>query len=101
MLGTFIFFSKGNSVYEKKPVSTLCSDVKYEITSESECKEAGEVLGLTWAHAWDGPGDFPACLHADDGRNEVFFNLSPNPGRTNVNPKYSAICRTNGKNYDI
>ena len=85
-------------MYERTPVGILCSDQTFEISSQSECSQAGELLGLGWAHTWEGHGDFPACLYAEDGRNEVFFNLSPNPGRTNVNPKYSAICRVEGNN---
>ena len=87
--------------FEKTRVGTLCRDEEYEITSEGQCKQAGELLGLQWANSWNGPNDFPACLYADDGRNMVYFNLSPNPGRTNLNPKYSAICMTTGKNNHI
>lgn len=83
----------GHSVHEKMPVGTLCNETKTEITSESECKEAGELLGLQWGHSWNGPNDFPACLYAEDDRNRVYFNLSPNPSRTDVNQGYSAICR--------
>ena len=75
-----------------------CRDEKDEVVSESECKESGELLGLQWAYSWGGTNDFPACLYADDGRNSVYFNLSPNPSRTNVIQRYSAICRTEGKN---
>ena len=89
------------ATFEKTSVGTLCSEEKYEITSEDECKQAGELLGLRWAHSWYGSNDFPACLYADDGRNMVYFNRSPNPGRTNVNKKYSAICMTKGKNNHI
>ena len=87
--------------FEKTSVGTLCSEEKYEITSEGRCKQAGELLGLGWAHSWYGTNDFPACLYADDRRKVVYFNLSPNPGRTNVNQKYSAICMTKGKNNHI
>merc|ERR1711962_1986782 len=72
---------------------TLCSATgSKEITSANECKAAAEELGLVWAGSWNGPNDFPGCLHAEDGRNKVYFNTSPNPRRTNLNPKYAAIC---------
>ena len=98
---TIIFATVGLSLYEKTSAGTLCSDVKYEITSESECKQAGELLGLQWKQSWDGPNDFPACLKALDGRDKVYFNLSPNPGRTNVQETYLAICMTKGNNNHI
>ena len=82
----------GNHLYAKTSPGTLCTDKKDEITSESECKQAAEHLGLPWASSWNGPNDFPACLYTADRRNRVYFNLSPNPARTNVK-KYSAICR--------
>ena len=82
------------------PVGSLCRDETYEVTSENECKQEGESLGLQWGAAWNGANDFPACLYADDGRNLVYFNLSPNPTRTLTETKhkqYSAICKTPGK----
>ena len=57
--------------------------------------EAANKLGLEWGNSWDGTNDFPACLYAQDGRNLVYFNLSPNPDRVNLNPKFSAICKIN------
>ena len=82
--------------YTKTPVGSLCADKADELT-ENECKKATTRLGLQWGTSWDGPNHFPACLYADDGRNKVYFNSSPNPSRTNVNQKYSAICKANGK----
>ena len=72
----------------------LCTEQGLEIASENECKAAASELSLTWAYAWTGPGDFPGCLFANDGRSKVYFNLSPNPGRERVNNKYAAICRS-------
>ena len=89
------------ATFEKTSVGTLCRAEEYEITSEGECKQAGELLGLQWAHSFNQSNDFPACLYADDGRNMVYFNLSPNPERINLNPKYSALCMTTGKNNHI
>ena len=68
-----------------------------EIWSEKECKQAATELGFQWGNSWDGPGDFPACLYVEDGNKNVHFNLSPKPARTNVNPKYAAICTERGK----
>ena len=97
MLKRFIFATLEPLAYEKMPVGSMCTDIKLEITSAIECKSAGELLGLRWASTWGGGGDFPACIYADDGRKTVYFNTSPSPGRTNVNPRYSAICKTEGK----
>ena len=89
----------GGMRYEKTPVGFLCSEKKYEIESEEKCKQAAEALELQWAASWNGPNDIPACLYADDGRNKVYYNLSPGI-RTNLNPKYSALCRAKGtKNF--
>ena len=63
-----------------------------EISSESECKAAVADLGLAWGQTWNSSIDFPACYHAEDGQNLVYFNESPNPGRTNLYSKYAAIC---------
>ena len=54
---------------------------------------ASAKLGLIWHRAWNGPDEFPGCLYAEDGRNKVYFNVSPNPRRTNLNPEYAAICK--------
>ena len=79
-------------------LGTFCSEEKYEITTETECKRASELLGLQWAAEYNEANQFPACFYADDGRNLVYFNLSPNQSRINVHGNYSAICRTdNGK----
>jgi len=71
----------------------ICGDEKYEIKSEGECRNAAVRLDLEWGNSYSQDGDFPACSYAQDGRNQVFLNLSPNPSRENVNPKYSAICK--------
>ena len=81
---------------------SMCSEKKYEITSETECKHAAELLKLNWANAWDGTNEFPACflsgyaIVADNETAAVFFNLSPTPKRTDVDEMFSAICRTEG-----
>ena len=65
-----------------------------EIRTANECETAAQRLGLQWAQSWNGPNDFPGCFFAQDVRNKVFFNTSPNPRRTNLYHKYSAICKT-------
>ena len=81
-------------VAKKIERGTLCSATgSKEIRSENECKAAAEELGLIWDKSWDGPNDFPGCLHAEDGRNKVYFNNSPIPGRTNLKATYAAICK--------
>ena len=78
-------------------VGQACNNQNIEISSKDECQQAANELDLPFAHAWNGPGDFPACLYAKDGRNQVYYNLSPNPGRIHLNSNYAAICRVNGK----
>ena len=68
-----------------------------EIESADECKAAAAKLGLTWTGAGSWNGDFPACFHAEDERNTVYFNTNQNPGRTNLNQEYAAICKEKGK----
>ena len=92
LISTYTFYFSG-VIYEKLALGSLCYDVKHEVKSSQECELAGESLGLRWGEAWNGTSDFPSCLHAEDGRNLVYFNLSPNPGRTNVTSKFAAICR--------
>ena len=72
-----------------------------EIESETKCKAAASQLGLRWGKSWNGPGDFPGCLNAEDGRNTVYFNTSPYPGRGRLNPKYAAICQGKSPFNDI
>ena len=89
-----MYFIKLVTSSQKIEAGTLCSARGLdEITSEKECKAAGEKRGMQWGNLWNGPGGFPGCIYADDGRNKVYFNISPRPGRTNLNDKYSAICK--------
>ena len=74
----------------------MCADLSNEIKSVAECKKAATELALEWGGAWNGPNDFPRCLYAEAARKVVHFNLSPNPAREDLNPNYSAICRTKG-----
>ena len=85
------------SLIHKIQLGTLCSAEDLdEIESADECQAAGTKLGLTWKGAGSWTGDFPACFHAEDGRNTVYFNTDQNPERTNLNQKYAAICKKKG-----
>ena len=53
------------------------------------------TLQMDFAMAWTGNKDFPGCLIANDGRNKVYFNLSPTPSTTANKPAYGAICIKN------
>ena len=73
----------------------FCSGSWARITSEEMCKEAASALNLKWGQSWDGPGDFPGCLHTKDSRDMVYFNTSPNPSNnSNINVNYAEICQT-------
>ena len=71
---------------------TRCSEIKYEITSAEECRIASEILGLRWGGSWTGNGQTPACSYAITS-NKVYYNLSPNPGRLDIDQQESQICR--------
>ena len=73
----------------------MCDDQGNEIDTWSECQNAASSLGIQWGEAYVEDNDFPKCFYAQDGRNKVYFNGSPNPGRINVNSDYSAICKIN------
>ena len=90
----FLIFKGG---YEQTQLGSPCDGEQYEIKSEDECQRAGTNLGFPFFQGWNGPNDFPACFYADDGRNLVFYNRSPNPKRTDFNPQYSAICMKKGR----
>ena len=79
--------------YDETLLGAICRDEGMEdITTEADCETAAKGLGHTYGFAWDGPNDFPACVHANDGRDTVYFNKSKYPRRRNVNRKYSGIC---------
>ena len=62
------------------------------VSSEQECRKAATTIQKQFDHAWNGPNDFPGCLIANDGRDKVYWNLSPSPSETANNPQYGAIC---------
>ena len=83
----------GVQTYGELPSGQLCSYGR-GIKSEQECRKAAETLKMEFDTAWTGNNDFPGCLIANDGRNKVYFNLSPTPNTTANNPAYGAICIT-------
>ena len=94
-----VYFLIFTASYKKTERGSPCDERQYEITSEVECKLAGDSLGLSWGVAYDGNNDFPACLYADDSRKKVYYNSSPTPKRTDFKSKYSAICNKKGRKY--
>ena len=69
---------------------SLCSNIKYQITSLEECRFASETLGLRWGGSRDGQDLSPACAYAVNA-NKVYYNLSPG---TIQPPRFDAlICR--------
>ena len=89
-----MFFIKLVTSSQKIEPGILCSTKGLdEMTSKNECKAAGEKRGFQWGNSWNGSGGFPGCVYADDGRNKVYFNISPRPGSKNLNEKYYAICK--------
>ena len=81
----------GVRTYGELPSGELCSDGR-EIKSEKECRKAAKTLEMEFGQAWTGNNGFPGCLIANDGRNKVYFNLSPTPSTVANNPEYGAIC---------
>ena len=72
---------------------TLCTKYYSNITSEDECKKAAHKLDLKYGNNFTGPTDFPGCLFADDERQKVFFNLSPDADNSINNKNYTALCK--------
>jgi len=64
------------------------------ITDEGTCKKAADFLDLKYAHTWHGPHDVVGCIHANDGRDLVYFNTALEA--TGSNKKYAEICSHNG-----
>ena len=57
------------------------------LQSEAECQTAAAALGLSFALSYDGPGDFPACFHTKDDRDEV----NNPPSHTSLAHEFSGI----------
>merc|ERR1712126_661132 len=79
--------------YEKTPMGTTCAKRVLEIKKEKKCIQACAELGYQYLGSWDEAGDFPACTFTEGLNKVCHFNTNKNPGRTDVNPKYSAICK--------
>lgn len=63
------------------------------IVEESECRRAAKVLGLGFAHGWNGPGDHRDCLFANDNRRKVYFNRAGKGASVSPpNSKYQSVC---------
>ena len=99
---TFIFITvvgtdKGSIFkYEETDKGTLCSHEKEEITSESECKKAGEFLLSSYRGPTNSRNEYPRCWKRGY---YFYFNQNPYAKRTNINSGDSAICRVDvGKN---
>ena len=89
---TYLTYVTPATIYKKTEYGKLCRTGTVHLRTENQCQSAAFELGLTWASAWNGPGDFPGCFHANDGRNKVYFNLASNPSSVANNPNYAAIC---------
>ena len=91
----FLIFKGG---YEKTPKGTPCDEQQNEITSEEECKRAGKSLGFPFVRAYGWNNYFPACFadSMDADNIQVYYNLSPEPRRTDFRPNLSAICKKKG-----
>ena len=85
-------FATVESQYGKTKMGTLCEKRFLEIRKEKHCIEACAALGYQYLGSWDGPGDFPRCTFTEGLNKVCHFNTNKNPDRTDVNPKYSAIC---------
>jgi len=78
--------------YAKSAMGTVCNPQTKELATEAECRTACAELGITYLSAWNGPGDFPACVYTEGLNKVCHFNTSPNPDRTNIRAEYAAIC---------
>ena len=80
---------------------TFCSEENLEITTENECKEAAQTLGLKWVAAYNSHGAAGMDLHGPPGcfatsANKVMLNTDPHPNRKSLITQYSPLCRING-----
>ena len=82
--------------FQKSAVGTLCQPQNLELQTEQDCRTACSKLGYPYRGSWNGPGDFPKCVFTERVNRVCHFNTSSQPGRTNVNGKYAAICRCTG-----
>ena len=71
---------------------SLCSNVRYQISSAAECQLAADIIGLYWGGTQNADSEPPACYLAISG-NKVYFNQSPTPIDTNLPRDTAQICR--------
>jgi len=74
--------------YLKMNDGESCSDGR--ITGESACIQAAAALGYVYSNSWYGPTDVVGCIHANDGRNKMYFNTALTA--TGHNPRYAEVC---------
>jgi len=64
-----------------------------DITTEAQCRQAANALGIRFAGAWYGAGDHKACLQANDGRGTAYWNTAPaNKCRATPSANYASLC---------
>jgi hypothetical protein len=78
--------------YRKMNKGQLCSGSFLPVVTESDCKAASQKLGLTFKGRTNQKKIGLDCLSAN---NKVYFNTNPNPSKTKIDSKLSAICRRN------
>ena len=80
---------------------SICSNVRYQISSAAECQLAADIIGLNWGGTQNADSEPPACYLAISG-NKVYFNESPTPIDTNLFRDTAQICRrSRGKSFTI
>jgi len=72
----------------------LCTELNYvNIKTLDMCKKAATFFGLEFDKPWEGPGDHPGCLFADDKREKVFFNtVDVKDAATTATSNYDSLC---------
>jgi len=84
-------FGSISGSYYKTGRFDLCHDYQL-IETEEQCREAAFELGLKFHSSWNGYDDFPGCSFANDTRQRVYFNTSPNPNNA-PSDRYEAVCK--------
>jgi len=78
-----------SSVFVKLNDGEAC--VSGRIMDESMCIQAAESLGYTNASSFEDSSDVPGCIHANDGRDLIYFNSAFDANGQNA--QYAEICR--------
>ena len=78
---------------------SLCSNIRYQISSVAECQLAADLLGLRWGGSQNADNEPPACYLAISA-DKVYFNQRPSPSYTNLSRDTAQLCRrARGKIY--